>query len=81
MVRSEISYEDFKKLCENENLVYIIYKNKAYEVSKYLRLHPGGSNIILENRSKDITKIFDAIHPHINLENILENYQFFYIKI
>lgn len=52
---------------------WIILSGKVYDVTTYLKNHPGGSGIILENGGKDCTEIFNAVHPWIDYRKVLSN--------
>ena len=43
--------------------VWIIIEDKVYDISKFSKLYPGGTNIILEYAGKDATEVFQAFHP------------------
>ncbi|GMM46884.1 Cyb5 protein [Pichia kluyveri] len=41
--------------------IWIIYKNKVYDVTNYLDEHPGGEEVILDCAGDDATDAFDDI--------------------
>lgn len=41
--------------------VWIIYKDKVYDVTAYLDEHPGGEEVILDCAGQDATEAFDDI--------------------
>lgn len=45
-----------------ENDCWIVVKDKVYDVTKYLTLHPGGAESILITAGMDSTEEFEAIH-------------------
>ena len=45
-----------------EHDIWIIVKNKVYDCTEYLELHPGGADSILINGGLDSTEDFTAIH-------------------
>ncbi|ODV77823.1 cytochrome b2, mitochondrial precursor [Suhomyces tanzawaensis NRRL Y-17324] len=50
---------------------WVVIHGKAYDVSKFIDEHPGGSAIILKYAGKDATKVFDPVHPPDTLEKYL----------
>lgn len=58
---------------KNHDDCWIIYKNKIYDVTKFLNSHPGGKNIILKYAGLDCTKDFDKSHEYINIDEVLFN--------
>ncbi|CAD2102989.1 cytochrome b5, putative [Plasmodium vinckei] len=52
---------------------WVIYKNKVYDVTYYLKYHPGGEDILLERAGTDITDLVFMYHSWVNVEKILEN--------
>ncbi|KAG0054774.1 hypothetical protein BGZ83_010450 [Gryganskiella cystojenkinii] len=54
----------------SENDCWVIIHDKVYDVSRFLKDHPGGKKIILKNAGTDATKQFDAFHN----AGVLEKY-------
>ena len=51
-----------KKIDTNpEEPFYVYYNEKKYNVANFISKHPGGQNVILEYKDKDITAAFDHI--------------------
>jgi len=50
--RSEVSYH-----CDSDSC-WIVVNNKVYDVTRFLREHPGGEDIILEHAGHDATAAF-----------------------
>ena len=44
------------------NDCWIIIKNKIYNITNYLTIHPGGKNILLQIAGKDCTEYFNNIN-------------------
>ncbi|KAK1924732.1 putative L-lactate dehydrogenase [Papiliotrema laurentii] len=55
--------------------VWVVIKGDVYNMTEFLDDHPGGREIIENNRSKDVTPIFNPRHPSDQLddENIPPN--------
>ena len=49
---------------------WVIYRNKVYDITKWIPKHPGG-NIILSGLGKDITTMFSNIGHSSNAKSIL----------
>lgn len=56
-----ISMAEVRKHNHEED-VWIVVKNKVYDCTEYLDLHPGGADSILINAGEDATDDFVAIH-------------------
>jgi len=58
---------------DNEKDAWIIIKNRVYDATEYLELHPGGVESITINAGGDATEDFVAIHS-IKATKMLEKY-------
>ena len=67
-----ISMEEVKKH-NTEHDVWIIVKDRVYDCTEYLELHPGGIDSIVLNAGADATEDFVAIHS-IKATKMLEKY-------
>lgn len=47
---------------ENSNGLWVVFRGKVYDVTKWKELHPGGSSLILNAAGRDITNLFDSYH-------------------
>lgn len=45
----------------SEKDMWVVYKGKVYDISKYADEHPGGLDTLIEQAGKDVTKVFDSI--------------------
>lgn len=52
---------------------WIALEGVVYDISSYLRFHPGGSSILLSVAGRDVSKEFYRHHPWINYRFILEH--------
>jgi len=50
-----------------ENDSWIIINHKVYDVTKFLKLHPGGKGVLLKVAGTDCTKVFYALHEHAQI--------------
>ena len=55
------SWEEIKKH-NLENDCWVVLEGKIYDVSEFLKKHPGGAKILLENAGRDATDIFQYIN-------------------
>uniref|UniRef100_A0A7S4S2G2 Nitrate reductase n=2 Tax=Ditylum brightwellii TaxID=49249 RepID=A0A7S4S2G2_9STRA len=56
-----------------EEDVWIIVKDRVYDCTEYLELHPGGIDSIIINAGEDATEDFEAIHS-VKATKMLEKY-------
>jgi len=56
-----ISYEELQKHTTRESC-WIMVRDRIYDVTAFLDLHPGGAAIILKNAGKDATALYESIH-------------------
>lgn len=54
----------------NANDCWIIIENRVYDVTKFLKEHPGGSKVVLKLAGKDATRDFKALHN----EDVMKKY-------
>ncbi|SCN59651.1 cytochrome b5, putative [Plasmodium chabaudi chabaudi] len=52
---------------------WVIYKNKVYDVTYYLKYHPGGEDPLTKRAGTDVTDDVLGYHSWVNVEKILEN--------
>jgi len=52
--------------------VWMALNGKVYNISAYIPFHPGGEKELLRGAGKDGTKLFNATHPWVNIEGMLE---------
>ncbi|KAF2432168.1 L-lactate dehydrogenase [Tothia fuscella] len=64
------TYDEVKSHKTPQSCWVILY-NKVYDVTSFLRSHPGGSKIILQLSGTDATEEYDPIHPPGTLEKSL----------
>eukprot|EP00914_Ancora_sagittata_P006267 GHVO01012723.1.p1 GENE.GHVO01012723.1~~GHVO01012723.1.p1 ORF type:complete len:118 (+),score=18.79 GHVO01012723.1:35-388(+) len=58
-------------LHDTEDDCWIVLRGKVYDVTKYLKHHPGGKSIILSMAGKDCSQQFYGIHPWVNAEALI----------
>ncbi|KAG2443727.1 hypothetical protein HXX76_002073 [Chlamydomonas incerta] len=50
----------------------MVLRGKVYNISPYLRFHPGGVPILMKAAGKDGTALFTKYHPWVNADALLE---------
>ncbi|KAH8302502.1 hypothetical protein KR044_007502 [Drosophila immigrans] len=60
---------------KNGKPVWIIYKGNVYDVSSFVKDHPGGAELILEVAGKDATKAFNGAGHSSDAVNDLKKYK------
>ena len=50
---------------------WLVYRGRIYNVTPYLKFHPGGVKEVMKGAGKDATKLIDKIHAWVNVENML----------
>jgi len=66
-----LSMDDVAKHNTKEDCWVVLY-GKAYDLTKFGRVHPGGANLIYDNAGKDATALFDPIHPKDIMDKLLK---------
>eukprot|EP00445_Apocalathium_hangoei_P061346 CAMPEP_0204092806 /NCGR_PEP_ID=MMETSP0360-20130528/190097_1 /ASSEMBLY_ACC=CAM_ASM_000342 /TAXON_ID=268821 /ORGANISM="Scrippsiella Hangoei, Strain SHTV-5" /LENGTH=562 /DNA_ID=CAMNT_0051042091 /DNA_START=69 /DNA_END=1758 /DNA_ORIENTATION=+ len=66
-----LSMEDVAKHNTKEDCWVVLY-GKAYDLTKFGKVHPGGAALIFDNAGKEATAIFDPIHPKDIMEKLLK---------
>lgn len=51
---------------------WTVVKGKVYNLSPYMKYHPGGADILKIALGKDCTKLFNKYHAWVNIEMLLE---------
>ena len=50
---------------------WVVINSKVYDLTSFHQDHPGGSNIITDNAGKDVSNLFNAVHPKDIVEKLL----------
>lgn len=53
---------------------WTVIHGKVYEITPYLKYHPGGAEILRVILGKDCTKLFRKFHAWVNYEMLLEKF-------
>ncbi|SPO20681.1 related to L-lactate dehydrogenase (cytochrome b2) [Ustilago trichophora] len=52
--------------------LWVVIKGEVYDLTEFVDDHPGGRNIILKNAGKDVTEIYEPIHPPTAVQDNLD---------
>jgi cytochrome b involved in lipid metabolism len=50
----------------------MVLHGKVYNITPYLRFHPGGADILVKSAGRDGTALFNKYHPWVNAHALLE---------
>ena len=50
---------------------WVVINGKVYDLSRFQKTHPGGSEIITSNAGKDVSNLFNGVHPRDIIEKLL----------
>jgi len=51
---------------------WVVLYGKAYDLTKFANVHPGGARLIQDAAGMDATALFDPIHPKDIMEKLLK---------
>ena len=51
---------------------WMVVRGRVYNVTPYLRYHPGGVDVLLKAAGKDATELFDQYHTWVDAHGIME---------
>ncbi|KCZ80421.1 hypothetical protein H312_02189 [Anncaliia algerae PRA339] len=72
-----------KKEVEKHNVLddcWVIIENNVYDVTEFIEYHPCGRNIFLNYGGKDVTEIFNRVHPYVSYKELLKYEQVGYLE-
>lgn len=52
--------------------IWVAIKGEVYDLTDFVDMHPGGRNVLLKNAGKDVTEIYDPIHPPTAIQDNLD---------
>nr|CAD7417581.1 unnamed protein product [Timema poppensis] len=67
--RDEVAKEN------NGETTLIIIHNSVYNVTAYLKEHPGGEEVLLEQGGKDATEAFEDVGHSLDARELMDNYK------
>ncbi|KAA8910357.1 hypothetical protein TRICI_004155 [Trichomonascus ciferrii] len=66
-----VSHEELSRHNTRED-AWTALQGRVYNITPYLKFHPGGVDEIMKCAGKDGTKLFRYYHPWVNFENMLD---------
>ncbi|KAI8907707.1 cytochrome b5-like heme/steroid binding domain-containing protein, partial [Powellomyces hirtus] len=54
-------------------------QGKVYNVTHYMKFHPGGAGQLMRGAGKDATELFMKVHPWVNVDTLLDKCQVGYL--
>ncbi|KAL3832960.1 hypothetical protein ACJIZ3_007696 [Penstemon smallii] len=57
---------------KSEGSMWTVLKGRVYNISPYMKFHPGGDDILKKAVGKDCTSLFNKYHAWVNAEFLLE---------
>ncbi|KAL8496051.1 hypothetical protein ACS0TY_019961 [Phlomoides rotata] len=69
--RRVISLSEVKQH-QSEGSMWTVLKGRVYNISPYMKFHPGGVDILMKAVGKDCTSLFNKYHAWVNAEFLLE---------
>lgn len=67
----EIPWSEIEKH-KKRNDSWIVLNNKVYNITDYIKRHPGG-DVILKSAGKDGTLLFNQHHPWVYPDAVMKN--------
>ncbi|KAK7263901.1 hypothetical protein RJT34_31500 [Clitoria ternatea] len=69
--RRLISMDEVRKH-QTEGHMWTVLKGRVYNISPYMKFHPGGVDMLMKAVGKDCTSLFNKYHAWVNAEFLLE---------
>ncbi|BAU00987.1 Cytochrome b5 domain-containing protein [Vigna angularis] len=66
-----ISMDEVRKH-KTEGDMWTVLKGRVYNISPYMKFHPGGVDMLMKAVGKDCTSLFNKYHAWVNAEFLLE---------
>lgn len=57
---------------QTEGQMWTVLKGRVYNISPYMKFHPGGVDMLMKGVGKDCTSLFNKYHAWVNAEFLLE---------
>ncbi|KDP43557.1 hypothetical protein JCGZ_16844 [Jatropha curcas] len=57
---------------QSEGSMWTVLKGRVYNLSPYMKFHPGGVDMLMKAVGKDCTSLFNKYHAWVNAEFLLE---------
>ncbi|CAA7399304.1 unnamed protein product [Spirodela intermedia] len=69
--RRLISLDEVKQH-KKEGPIWTVLKGRVYNISPYMKFHPGGVDMLMKAAGRDCTALFNKYHAWVNAEFLLE---------
>eukprot|EP00878_Enallax_costatus_P007949 GHUV01008315.1.p2 GENE.GHUV01008315.1~~GHUV01008315.1.p2 ORF type:complete len:164 (+),score=30.50 GHUV01008315.1:306-797(+) len=69
--RRDITLEEVKQHKTADD-AWVVLHGKVYNITPYLKFHPGGADILVKAAGRDATSLFNKYHPWVNAHALLE---------
>ncbi|KAF5194435.1 Cytochrome b5 reductase [Thalictrum thalictroides] len=69
--RRLISIDEVKQH-KGEGSIWTVLKGRVYNITPYMKFHPGGVDFLMKAAGKDCTSLFNKYHAWVNAEFMLE---------
>eukprot|EP00879_Flechtneria_rotunda_P013982 GHRR01014606.1.p1 GENE.GHRR01014606.1~~GHRR01014606.1.p1 ORF type:complete len:207 (+),score=72.25 GHRR01014606.1:250-870(+) len=69
--RPGITLEEVRQHKTKDN-AWVVLQGKVYNITPYLKYHPGGVDILAKTAGRDVTSLFNKYHPWVNAHALLE---------
>ncbi|CAN1158397.1 Cytochrome b5 domain-containing protein RLF [Linum perenne] len=56
----------------SEGSMWTVLKGRVYNLSPYMKFHPGGEDMLMKGVGKDCTSLFNKYHAWVNAEFLME---------
>lgn len=66
-----ISMDEVKQH-KSEGDIWTVLKGRVYNISPYMKFHPGGEDMLMKASGKDCSALFNKYHAWVNAEFLLE---------
>ncbi len=67
----KVSLEELAKHSKEDDC-WMAIQNKVYNVTQYMKYHPGGVDELMKGAGVNATKMFNDVHPWVNYQSMLE---------
>ncbi|KAK9807952.1 hypothetical protein WJX73_006714 [Symbiochloris irregularis] len=69
--RQDIPMSEVKQHCTKED-AWTVLRGKVYNITPYLKFHPGGKEMLMKGAGKDCTSLFQKYHAWVNADMLLK---------
>ncbi|CAN6446392.1 unnamed protein product [Victoria cruziana] len=63
---------DEVKQHNNEGSMWTVLRGRVYNISPYMKYHPGGADMLMKAGGRDCTSLFNKYHAWVNADFLLE---------